>query len=256
MVIDFVIPEKGESLLKAYEKWREWGDCKVNCDYSLHVAVTHWSKKVGEEMRELSREKGVNSYKMFMAYKGVFMLRDDELIEVFRHCKQLGALSMVHAENGDLVSEGQKECLSKGVTGPEGHELSRPEWLEAEATNRAITIAEQLNTPLYVVHVMSKSAANVIKEGRERGVRVFGEPIAAGLGTDGTHCWHSDWRHAAAYVMGPPLRPDPTVRSHLMRLLSTGGSLLLFPTSFLLLFPPSFSFYTFSCTPFPLSNNL
>lgn len=69
---------------------------------------------------------------------------------------------------------------------------------------------------------MSKGAANVVADWRRRGALVYGEPIAAGLGVDGTHCWHSDWRHAAAYVMGPPLRPDPTVRTHLMKLLGSG----------------------------------
>lgn len=147
---------------------------------------------------------------------------DEHLIDVFKHCKKLGAVTQVHAENGDLVAEGQKVCLAKGVTGPEGHELSRPESVEAEATNRAITIADSVNTPIYIVHVMSKSSADVVADWRRRGARVFGEPIAAGLGVDGSHCWHHDWRHAAAYVMGPPLRRDPTTKVHLMKLLGSG----------------------------------
>jgi len=112
--------------------------------------------------------------------------------------------------------------LSLGITGPEGHLLSRPEDVEAEATNRAITIADRVNTPLYVVHVMCKSAGDAISRARAAGKRVFGEPIAAGLAVDGTHCFHEDWRHAAAYVMGPPLRPDPTTKDYLMALLAAG----------------------------------
>jgi len=129
---------------------------------------------------------------------------------------------MVHAENGDIVFEGQKKIVELGITGPEGHELSRPEEVEAEATARAVMIANRAGSPLYVVHVMSRGAAHAILEGRNRGVRVYGEPIAAGLGVDGTHMWHKCWRHAAAYVMGPPLRPDPTIKEYLMKLLATG----------------------------------
>ena len=133
---------------------------------------------------------------MFMAYKGSFQVGDADLYNIFKRCKQLGALSQVHAENGDVVEEGQKKIIAKGITGPEGHMLSRPEDVEGEATNRAIMIADQVNTPLYIVHVMSKAAANVIAFARKEGKRVYGEPIAAGLGVDGTHCWHHDWRHA------------------------------------------------------------
>eukprot|EP01117_Protostelium_nocturnum_P019371 TRINITY_DN838_c0_g1_i1.p1 TRINITY_DN838_c0_g1~~TRINITY_DN838_c0_g1_i1.p1 ORF type:complete len:501 (-),score=193.97 TRINITY_DN838_c0_g1_i1:49-1551(-) len=219
MLLDFVIPQKGESLIEAYHKWRKWADEKVNCDYSFHCAVTWWSEKVAEEMKTLTLEHGVNSFKVFMAYKNVFQLNDAELFKVFEKCKEVGALAQVHAENGDAVAEGSKKMLEFGITGPEGHMLSRPEEVEAEATGRAIMIANRVNTPVYIVHVMSKGAADVISAARKEGKRVFGEPIAAGLGTDGTHCFHCNWRHAAAYVMGPPLRPDPTVREYLMRLL-------------------------------------
>lgn len=129
---------------------------------------------------------------------------------------------MVHAENGDLVLEGQKEVLAAGVKGPEGHELSRPECVEAEATNRACVIAQRANSPVYIVHVMSKGAAHAIVRNRQEGTVVYGEPIAAGLGVDGTFACSCDWRKAAAFVMSPPLRSDPTVKFELMKLLRTG----------------------------------
>uniref|UniRef100_H2ZLB8 dihydropyrimidinase n=1 Tax=Ciona savignyi TaxID=51511 RepID=H2ZLB8_CIOSA len=207
MIIDFVLDQKGVSLIEAYDKWRGWADPKVCCDYSFHIAVTWWSPQVKSEMAELAKNRGINSFKMFMAYKDVFMLDDSELYEVYKNCRELGALAMMHAENGHVIQHEQERMLNLGITGPEGHALCRPEDVEAEATGRAIMIANRLNCPMYIVHVMSKSSA---------------DPIAASLGTDGTNYWHKCWRHAAGHVMGPPLRPDPTTPGYLMDLLANG----------------------------------
>jgi len=223
MIIDFVIPQKGESLLKAYQQWRDWADEKVCCDYSLHMAITYWNETVRQEMHEIASEKcGINSFKMFMAYKDVFMLRDNEMIETFKTCKEIGAIGQVHAENGDVIEENQKRLLAAGITGPEGHPMSRPEEVETEAVLRACVMANQVKCPLYVVHVMSKSSAEVIMNKRKQGSVIFGEPIAASLATDGTHYYHKCWRHAAGYVLSPPLREDTTTPDYLMDLLASG----------------------------------
>ncbi|RLU23217.1 hypothetical protein DMN91_003420 [Ooceraea biroi] len=219
MIIDFVIPRKEESLVEAYERYRESADQKVCCDYALHVAVTSWSPKVKEDMATLAKEHGVGSFKMFMAYADMFMLRDPELIESFKTCKEIGAVAMVHAENGDIIAENAKKLLAAGVTGPEGHEMSRPEEVEAEAVNRACVIASQVNCPLYVVHVMSRSAGEEVTAARKRGVCVFGETLAAAVGTDGTNCYHKCWRHAAGHVVSPPLRLDPETPQVLVNML-------------------------------------
>ncbi|XP_065051421.1 dihydropyrimidinase-like [Rhopilema esculentum] len=173
-------------------------------------------------MQILTSDKGVNSFKAFMAYKDVFQLDDGELYHAFKACREFGALAQVHAENGDLIHERSKVMIELGITGPEGHEMCRPEHVEGEATHRAIVIADQASCPIYIVHVMSKSAADVISECRRKGFVAFGEPIAAGLGTDGTNYHHKCWRHAAGHVMGPPLRPDPSTPEYLMKLLANG----------------------------------
>ena len=95
MIIDFVIPSKGESLIDAYNKWRGWADPKVCCDYSLHMAITDWNENVEEEMSKVtSQDVGINSFKVFMAYKDVFMLRDNEIIECFKVSKLSSSLNV------------------------------------------------------------------------------------------------------------------------------------------------------------------
>eukprot|EP00088_Acartia_fossae_P005269 TRINITY_DN12311_c0_g1_i1.p1 TRINITY_DN12311_c0_g1~~TRINITY_DN12311_c0_g1_i1.p1 ORF type:complete len:476 (+),score=113.26 TRINITY_DN12311_c0_g1_i1:171-1430(+) len=168
-------------------------------------------------------EFGINSFKVFMAYKDVMMLEDNEIIECFKTAREVGGIGQVHAENGDVIVENQQKLLKRGITGPEGHPLSRPEEVEEEAVTRACLIAAQTKCPLYIVHVMSKSAANVIMNKRKSdGTIIFGEPIAASLSCDGTHYYHRCWKHAAAYVLSPPLREDTSTPAYLMELLAKG----------------------------------
>jgi dihydropyrimidinase len=221
-IIDFVIPKKGESLVVAYDKWRSKADPKAVCDFAFHCAITWWSSQVSQEMEILCREKGISSFKMFMAYKGLFMLDDFELYETFERCRDLGALAQVHAENGDIIAKNTVKLLENGITGPEGHQLSRTEDVEAEATNRACVIAHQTNCPLYVVHVMSISAAEEVSRARARwGKRfIFAETLAAALGSDGNEYHDKCWHHAAAHVLSPPLRPRKDTKEVLMKMLS------------------------------------
>ncbi|KAJ8705249.1 hypothetical protein PYW07_011076 [Mythimna separata] len=211
-VIDFVLPQKGQSLVEAYNNWREKADGKVCCDYGLHVGVTWWSPAVKKEMQQLTSEQyGVNSFKMFMAYKDAWMLDDYDLYCAMEACSELRALPQVHAENGNIIARNTEKLLAKGITGPEAHQLSRDEEVEAEAVNRACVIANQANSPLYIVHMMSKSAVRALQLARTRQRQaLFGETLAATVGTDGSHYRNSCFRHAAAHVLSPPLRPDPS----------------------------------------------
>ncbi|NXO28171.1 DPYL5 protein, partial [Cisticola juncidis] len=174
-------------------------------------------------METLVREKGVNSFQMFMTYKDLYMLRDSELYQVLRACRDIGAIARVHAENGELVAEGAKEALDLGITGPEGIEISRPEELEAEATHRVITIANRTHCPVYLVNVSSMSAGDVIAAAKMQGKVVYAETTTAHATLTGLHYYHQDWFHAAAYVTVPPLRLDTNTSAYLMSLLANSG---------------------------------
>ncbi|HEY2890341.1 MAG TPA: dihydropyrimidinase [Dongiaceae bacterium] len=205
MIIDFVIPGPNTSLLSAYQQWMEWAK-KSAGDYSFHVAVTWWSDQVREEMGVLTAKHGVNSFKHFMAYKGAIMVTDEQMLQSFQRCQELGALATVHAENGDLVWFLQQELLKKGITGPEGHPLSRPTAVEGEAANRVIRLAQIINTPVYVVHNSCKESLEAITRARREGQRVYGEVLAGHLLIDDSVYRNPDWNVAAAHVMSPPFR--------------------------------------------------
>ncbi len=205
MIIDFAIPNPQQNILETYRQWREWGKKSV-ADYSFHVAITWWDDTVYEDMGTLVRDHGVNSFKHFMAYKGAIMADDEILVNSFSRAVELGAIPTVHAENGELVFRLQQEMIDKGITGPEGHPLSRPPEVEGEAANRAIRIAEVLRAPLYVVHNSCRQSLEAITRARNEGQRVFGEVLAGHLLVDDSVYRDPDFEVAAAHVMSPPFR--------------------------------------------------
>ena len=204
-IIDFVIPAPQEPLMDAYRKWRGWAE-KAASDYSFHVAVTWWDESVHRDMGTLVRDEGVNSFKHFMAYKNAIMCDDETLVNSFKRALELGAMPTVHAENGELVYLLQAEMKAQGILGPEGHPLSRPPAVEAEAAQRAIAIADVLNVPIYVVHVSCAESAAAIARARANGQRVYGEVLAGHLTIDDSVYRNTDFAFAAGHVMSPPFR--------------------------------------------------
>ncbi len=178
---------------------------RANCDYSYHMAITWWGEKVWDDMKTVT-ERGINTFKHFMAYKGALMVNDDEMFASFTRCAELGAIPFVHAENGDVVAELQRKLLAEGNTGPEAHAYSRPPAVEGEATNRAIMIADMAGVPVYIVHTSCEEAHEAIRRARMRGQRVWGEPLIQHLTLDEGEYVNKDWDHAARRVMSPPFR--------------------------------------------------
>ena len=205
MVVDFCLPGADGSIKNAINEWHRKSAPQICSDVGYHMAITGWNEEIFNGMKD-AVDMGVNSFKHFMAYKVALMIEDDEMFASFKRCKEIGALPMVHAENGDLVADMQQQMLEQGITGPEGHAYSRPPEFEGEAANRAITIADAAGVPLYVVHVSCEQAHEAIRRARQKGMRVYGEPLAQFLTLDESEYFKGDWMHSARRVMSPPFR--------------------------------------------------
>ena len=204
MVVDFCIPNRNQPLMEAFADWQKRSKDAVS-DYSYHMCITYWDDSVREDMAKVVKA-GVTTFKHFMAYKGALMVDDEQMFASFTRCAELGAMPLVHAENGEVVAALQKHYMAKGVTGPEGHALSRPPDVEGEAANRAIMLADQAGAPLYIVHTSCIQAHEAIRRARSLGKRVYGEPLIQHLVLDESEYYNPDWKHAARRVMSPPFR--------------------------------------------------
>ncbi len=219
MIIDFVIPSPGESLMHALDVWRGRA-AKAATDYSFHMAITWWSDLVRAEMGKVTAA-GVNSFKHFMAYKGAIMVDDAVLVQSFMHARDLGAICTVHAEHGDLVVHLQNEMFARGITGPEGHPQSRPPEVEGEACNRALRIAQVVGVPLYVVHTSCSDAMDAIARAQSEGQCAFGESLIQHLVVNDSVYRDTNWDRAAHHVMSPPFR-SPQHQAALWRGVQSG----------------------------------
>ncbi|MEM9059877.1 MAG: dihydropyrimidinase [Pseudomonadota bacterium] len=205
MLVDFCLPGEDGSLLTAIDSWDAKSKDQICTDISYHMAIVDWNEQIHAEMAEVVK-RGVNTFKHFMAYKGALMVQDDEMFASFQRCAALGAMPLVHAENGDVVAALQEKYMAEGMTGPEGHAFSRPPEVEGEAANRAIMIADAAGVPLYIVHVSCEQAHEAIRRARQKGMRVYGEPLIQHLTLDESEYFDKDWDYAARRVMSPPFR--------------------------------------------------
>ena len=168
-LIDFAIQYKGQTLRTAFDAWMQKADGKAVCDYAFHCIITELADAQLDEMNALVRE-GVTSFKLFMAYPGVFMLDDASIFKAFRTTAKNGGLVCMHAENGSAIDVIVQQALAEGKKAPKYHALTRPTTAEAEAVSRAIALAEMAGAPVYIVHLSCNDALEKVREARDRGL--------------------------------------------------------------------------------------
>jgi len=204
-IIDLAIPGRGQWLMDGLGAWRKKTE-KAVTDYALHMAVTWFGDRTAGEIAACVRQEGISSFKSFMAYKGAIGVDDDELIQIMIATRDAGGLTMIHAEHGDVVAVLQKKLISEGKTDPRYHAVSRPSFVEGEATARAIALARAAEQRLYVVHMTCREALEAVTNARMRGQEVYAETCPQYLLLDDGVYEKPDFE-GAAYVMSPPIRP-------------------------------------------------
>ena len=206
-IIDFAVQAKGTSLLATLDKWhaKAAGNCAI--DYGFHMIVSDVNDATLKEM-ESCMGSGVTSFKMFMAYPGVFYATDGEILLAMQQASKIGATIMMHAENGIAIDQLVLQAIEAGRTDPVYHGLTRPPELEGEATSRAITLAKVADCPLYIVHLSAAHALQAVAEARDAGQNVFAETCPQYLYLTLDDLARPDFE-GAKFVCSPPLRtPD------------------------------------------------
>jgi len=202
-IIDFAVQYKGQALREGLDAWHAKAEGKAAIDYGFHLIVTDLED---ERVPELHRamDEGVTSFKLFMAYPGVFLSDDATIFRAMSAAGERGGLVCMHAENGVVINEIIKRALAAGRTAPKYHALTRPTIAEAEGVHRAIRLAEMAESPVYIVHLSCADALHQVREARDRGLPAFAEtcPQYLFLSIDD----YGEGFEGAKYVMTPPLR--------------------------------------------------
>lgn len=203
-IFDMCCPSRAEEPEEGFATWMAQADGKACCDYSFHMGVTRFDHGTEKQLRRIVAE-GIQSFKIFLAYKGAFGIDDSELFATLRLARELGVVTAAHCENETLVSELQKQLLAEGKTGSEWHHESRPPRIEAEGVHHLMTFAEASGAPVYIVHLSCREALDEAIRARLRGVDVRVETLVQYLVLDKSHAEKPDFA-GAKYVMSPPLR--------------------------------------------------
>jgi len=206
-VIDFALQSRGHTLAEALTIWDAKAEGKAVVDYSLHMAITDLGPNFEtlEEMQHMVA-RGVSTFKLFMAYPNVLMIDDGLMFRVFQQAAKLGALCLIHAENGSAIDVVVAQTLAAGHTAPRYHALTRSTKAEAEATHRAIALADMAGATVYIVHLSNEDSLRELKHAQARGVRALAETCTQYLVLSLEEQMGDESFEVAKYVFTPPLR--------------------------------------------------
>jgi dihydropyrimidinase len=202
-IIDFAVQYKGQALMEGVDNWHKKAEGKCVIDYGFHLITTEFEDGQTEELYTVMDE-GVTSFKLFMAYPGVFLADDATIFRAMSAAGARGGLICMHAENGIVINEIIRRALQEGRTAPKYHALTRPTVAEAEGVHRAIAISEMAESPVYIVHLSCADALNQVREARDRGLPAFAETCPQYLFLSIED--YGEGFEGAKYVMTPPLR--------------------------------------------------
>ena len=202
--IEMCCPNRNDDALAGYQLWRSKAEGASACDYAFHMAVTKFVRETESQLREIVAD-GTASFKIFLAYKNFFGVDDGEMYQALELAKKLGVITTAHCENAELVARLQEKLLAEGRIGPEWHEPSRPESVEAEGTGRFATFLENAGATGYVVHLSCEKALDVALAAKSRGVRIHVESVLPHFLLDKTRAERCGVE-GMKYVMSPPLR--------------------------------------------------
>ena len=204
-IVDFAIQDYGRGLYPAFDAWMDKAQGKAVIDYAFHMIVRELSDQVALDMDKMMRHDGITSFKLFMAYPGVFMVDDATIFRALGRARERGGLICMHAENGGVIDTLVKEALRRGETAPKYHALTRPTRAEGEATARAIALAEMAGAPIYIVHLSCADALDKVKQARDMGLPAYAETCPQYLFLSYAD-YEREGFEGAKFVMSPPLR--------------------------------------------------
>jgi len=202
--IEMCCPSRTDDALEGYHLWKSRAEGKSACDYAFHMSVTRFEECTQSQLREIVAD-GTASFKVFLAYKGFFGIEDGELYQTLALARELGVIVAAHCENAEIVARLQQALVAQGKTGPEWHEPSRPESVEAEGTRHFGTFLEHTGATGYVVHLSCEGALKAAITAKQRGVKIYVESVLPHFLLDKTYAERPSI-DGMKYVMSPPLR--------------------------------------------------